>query len=842
MSSTSHSNLPISTRGSEPIPPTPELPHSILPVSILVYNQYSDNTPGGEYENTLAAINNTYGTDYYFANLTNYNNLASELPNYDILLIVEQEQATEAQMKTVGAAWATTLTNFVQGGGIVILLDYAMYPWAGYVGITFHIYNSSGLMSIDSVGDEAYNTIYLANTSDALARGVASSFSAPDGSVAFRTPETTVVVDNTTDPVVIHKVMGKGHLVLLGFDFYSSNANSEILLGNAIRLHRHVIFDASHAPYGTIFDALSSFADDLVLEGFAVSSIAHFSSAFIAACDVLVLTAGTVAITASEATAIEAFVLGGGGLFVATDYGSFGDELDPVTTKFGFTRYTDYLTDTDDTIAYDSYNVYDNTGGNYNIVNHSITVGVTRLELDRPGGFSALPTDAIPILYTDTDGTSDWFAGGAADGVPVAAALVTAGNGRVSTIMDWNFLDDAIDTDSDATNNYFDSNNDDFAINMIRWLSAAGLKERIILFEESHGAAWTINTLGYRGFSKYLTSNGYTIHWMTTFYSSLLDQAHVLVICDGSSAYSASENASIVNFVASGGGLLLLGDNGGNRDRIDPISNVFGIDWHDTDDLEDSDDYITSTDYVIYTGANIGVHAITQGVSRIEMDAGTGLVSIGSGTALVSTDSDGTATWGGITPANGVAVLAATTYQLGRVVCITDFQLFADNYDTDGDGIPHMYEHDNILFTVNTFQWLSENRAPIVTVANPNGGEALTGTVTIDWTAIDPNKDTIVSYDVAYSPDNGASWITIATGLTTTSTSWDTTTVINGNQYLIRVVAYDYDLGGQDQSDAVFSVNNPLPIPGFPFEAVAIGILFSLGLVFVKRRNRRNTN
>ncbi|MFX1563490.1 MAG: hypothetical protein ACFFDP_09300 [Promethearchaeota archaeon] len=844
MSSTSYSGLPTSVRGAEPVPPAPEPPHSILPVSILVYNQYADTNPGGEYEHTMAAINNTYGTDYYYTDLTDYTNLASELPNHDILLIVEQEQATVAQMKTVGTAWATTLTNFVQDGGIVILLDYAIYPWAGYVGITFHIYNSSGLMQINGVSDEWLNTIYLANTSDALARNVASSWTAPDGSISFNTPETTIVVDNSTnDPVVVHKIMDKGHIVLLGFDFYTTESNCEELLGNAIRLHRHVVFSNFHSPYGTIFNYLSSFADDLVTEGFAVSSLGAFSSAFIEACDVLVLTSGTTTLTAAEADAIEAFVLDGGGLFVATDWGAFGDELDPVTTKFGFTRYADYLTDTDDTLVPDSYNLYDNTGGNYNIVNHSITVGVTRLELDRVGGFSALPTDAVPILFTDTDGTSDWSGGSAADGVPMAAALVTAGNGRVSAIMDWNFLNDNTNPDSDGDNTYFDSNNDDYAINTIRWLSAAGLKERIILFEESHSPGWPINAAGYRDFSSYLTSNGYTIHWMSTFYPSLLDQAHILVICDGSSAYSASENASIVDFVAAGGGLLLLGDNGGNRDRIDPISNVFGLDWHDTDDLEDSDDYIGSTDYVIYDGANIGTHAITQGVSRIEINAGTGMVSIGSGTALVSTDTDGSASWGGVNPANGVAALAATTYQLGRVVCITDFQFFQGTSDFDGDGISDFHEHDNILLTVNTFQWLSENRAPVVTVTYPNGGETLTGTVTISWTAIDPNKDPVASYDVYYSPNSGGSWTAIATGLTTTSTSWDTTTVTDGSQYLVRVVAHDYELNGQDQSDADFSITNlPPPIPGFPFEAVALGLLFSMGLVFVIRRRRRHNN
>ena len=114
---------------------------------------------------------------------------------------------------------------------------------------------------------------------------------------------------------------------------------------------------------------------------------------------------------------------------------------------------------------------------------------------------------------------------------------------------------------------------------------------------------------------------------MSTFHTSFLDQAHVLVILDPTYAYLTTEIDAIKDFVAAGGGLLLIGDGiGGHwRDMIDPLSNDFGIDWHDTEYLEDSDDYIGSTNYVIYEGANIGTHPITQGVARIEVEQSTAL-------------------------------------------------------------------------------------------------------------------------------------------------------------------------------------------------------------------------
>ncbi|MFX1577312.1 MAG: fibronectin type III domain-containing protein [Promethearchaeota archaeon] len=803
-------------KGVGPALPSPELPHRILPISILVYSQFADNSPGEEVEHMFAAINSTFGTDYYWTNLTDYTDLATELPHHDILLIPEQENAFYANMTSVAAAWSTSLTNWVNDGGIVICADGRTVPDMGYAP-TARIYNETGLMTVHASATTYPVSINLVNTSDALARDVAASWTSASMTINFDTSEQTVVVDDGTYPIVLHKVIGKGHAVLIGFDYYSSDINMETILGNAIRLHRHVVFDASHSPYGTIFGTLSSFADDLVAEGFAVTNMASFSPALINACDVLVITTGTSTFSSSEADTVEAFVLAGGGLFIITDYGSFGEELDPVSTRFGFTRYTDYLTDTDDTIAGDSYNVYDNLGGNTNLLNHSITLNVSRVELDRPGGLDSLPSGAIVLARTDTDGTSDWSLGSNADGIPLAAALVTSGNGRVTIVMDYNFLSDTTDVDVDGTNTYFDSGNDVFAINNIRWLSAAGIKERIVLFDNSHSPilGYDINT-HYLEWANYLTSNGYTIHWMTTFYPSLIDQAHILVITEGSSAYTNPETTGIVNYVAAGGGLFLIADWETFGVNVDPIGNQFGIDRNNTGYLTDSDDWYVGTSLIIYETPNFASHPIMQGISRIDVDRGTAFDTIGSGTALITSDTDSTCSWsdGGI--ANGAAVFASTQHELGRVVYITDVNFPSAIDDPDSDGVPDFYEADNNLFLVNAFQWLSENRPPIVTLNYPNGGETVNNTITITWTAFDPNKDPILGYDLLYSNDSGASWYPFVIGIMGTSFVWNTTEVPNGNNYLIRVAAFDYELVGIDDSDAVFTIDNPTPLPLLP--------------------------
>jgi subtilisin family serine protease len=99
------------------------------------------------------------------------------------------------------------------------------------------------------------------------------------------------------------------------------------------------------------------------------------------------------------------------------------------------------------------------------------------------------------------------------------------------------------------------------------------------------------------------------------------------------------------------------------------------------------------------------------------------------------------------------------------------------------------------------------NNAPTVTVLYPNGGEIVAGTCAIQWTASDPDGDPL-TVDIEYSDDNGVTWYPIIMGTGNTgSYPWDTNSVSQGTQYLIRITVYD-GFGGtaQDQSDGVFAV------------------------------------
>ncbi len=67
-----------------------------------------------------------------------------------------------------------------------------------------------------------------------------------------------------------------------------------------------------------------------------------------------------------------------------------------------------------------------------------------------------------------------------------------------------------------------------------------------------------------------------------------------------------------------------------------------------------------------------------------------------------------------------------------------------------------------------TVYYLPRNQAPTVRLLSPTGGEALSKTATLRWTAGDPDKDTL-SYDLSYSADNGKTWLPLKKKPVTTS-------------------------------------------------------------------------
>ncbi|MFW9809694.1 MAG: hypothetical protein ACFFE6_09965, partial [Candidatus Thorarchaeota archaeon] len=221
---------------------------SISPPHILVYTEFTNDSAGREYENTMTAINNTYGTNYYQTNLTDYTNLDSLLTGKDILLIPEQENANVATMKAIGTAWASTLMTFVDSGGVVVMLDFGNESAPG---LGLHIYNQSGLMSFGPVLGQypsaALMEMHQHTFNDALCRRIEYRWTPRSHTFAVTNTDGVNAIDDysTDNRVVIHKTLGKGHIVFMGFDLSDPGPNYEQILGNAIRLPNHVVFDKS---------------------------------------------------------------------------------------------------------------------------------------------------------------------------------------------------------------------------------------------------------------------------------------------------------------------------------------------------------------------------------------------------------------------------------------------------------------------------------------------------------------------------------------------------------------------------------------------------------------------
>ncbi|MFX1506686.1 MAG: right-handed parallel beta-helix repeat-containing protein, partial [Promethearchaeota archaeon] len=93
-------------------------------------------------------------------------------------------------------------------------------------------------------------------------------------------------------------------------------------------------------------------------------------------------------------------------------------------------------------------------------------------------------------------------------------------------------------------------------------------------------------------------------------------------------------------------------------------------------------------------------------------------------------------------------------------------------------------------------------------VLRPNGGE-VSGTIIIEWAPATDFWGHTINYDIYYSQNNGESWDLIESGISKLRIRWDTTTVPDGSNYLIKVVAICSE-GSQveDISDSKFAVEN----------------------------------
>lgn len=241
-----------------------------------------------------------------------------------------------------------------------------------------------------------------------------------------------------------------------------------------------------------------------------------------------------------------------------------------------------------------------------------------------------------------------------------------------------------------------------------------------IVFEEAHLPAYTIGsnpaydvTGGYSEFADYLTASGCTVSTIdpgTIIGSSVLAPVDVLVIVAPQNSYFTSEIDEIETWVEDGGKLLLISDWGSFGVQARTIAARFGINLAG-DIIHDTDENVGYTAGPYYDGANLLPHRITASVTRVEMYGGDGISSAPADEIpLIVTDSDGTATWEDGSPAIGVSVMSAFdggTAGSGRMIVVTDSNVWDSAGDFDGDGDVGFYDSDNEILALNSIYWLA---------------------------------------------------------------------------------------------------------------------------------------
>ena len=223
----------------------------------------------------------------------------------------------------------------------------------------------------------------------------------------------------------------------------------------------------------------------------------------------------------------------------------------------------------------------------------------------------------------------------------------------------------------------------------------------------------------------------------------------------------------------------------------------------------------------------------------------------GHGIGLSRFSSDNTVKWNdflGNHPGGGQAGDAGSNNVFAR-----NYWDDHDTTDRNGDGIadaPYAIEGDASNQDLSPLTALANpsHSLSAPTIAYPNGGETLQGTVTLQWAATIDEWEHSVTYAVSYSADDGYTWIPLVSGLSTSEYEWDTTTVADGSAYRVQVVTTCSEgLKTADVSDAPFTIQNPVvttpvgtfPIPGMPVATLLVTLLLLLAMHTGRRGKRQ---
>jgi len=194
-------------------------------VKILSFILYADTTTTGEYHHTLTAISNYVSSITETSTITtDATTLRTQLADQNVFLIVEQENALPGALGALGTAWSSTLNDFVNRGGVVIVCSWMTED--------HFILHNSGLLNLARIASATSETV-TKGVDHLLNQGVATPFI---GSYIgeYSTTNGVVVMRSTNGtPVVITRDIGMGHVVMIGTDYFTLGTGMDRIVANA---------------------------------------------------------------------------------------------------------------------------------------------------------------------------------------------------------------------------------------------------------------------------------------------------------------------------------------------------------------------------------------------------------------------------------------------------------------------------------------------------------------------------------------------------------------------------------------------------------------------------------
>ncbi len=171
------------------------------PVKVLVFDEKASAQSKAGVESALVAMASATGRSYEATAVTSLA-VTFLLSMSDVFLIEAQAMATNDQLIKNGETWSLALQQFLERGGVIVLLE---GPGGANDG-TYQILKAAGVFDAAARVAVGRKQLTLAAPSDAVANAVPTFYQGGNETMGFDISASTVVVqdDETGVPVVLH--------------------------------------------------------------------------------------------------------------------------------------------------------------------------------------------------------------------------------------------------------------------------------------------------------------------------------------------------------------------------------------------------------------------------------------------------------------------------------------------------------------------------------------------------------------------------------------------------------------------------------------------------------------